>query len=413
MVKTSTRLSPAPAARFVLPKKTTGVLDEEQRELALVHARDLLSVPTAPYAEDGEVDVIRRFVAERKGFGLRMDRYANLIVTWKGRGKKTPKNQPVLAFSAHLDHPGFLYSGKRKGKHTARFHGGLPVENFAGSPVRFFDCKNQEVLATATVARARKDKRRGITAELKYFKGIARRGMFGMWDLTPGQVRGTRMHSRVCDDLIGAAALLATLDILAQEQHPYPVIGIFTRAEETGFTGCQGLLRSGFLKRKKIAVVGLECSSQRSHAKLGDGPIIRVGDRMTIFDPEITRRLQLAGVELARECKGFKVQRALMDGGACESTAYNLWGVPAGALCVALGNYHNHCKQGGVAAEFVDWSDHEGMIALMVRCAKNWHEGRRKTPVPAILDKVWAQELSRLERSTTRLKPTKALGRKR
>jgi endoglucanase len=54
-----------------------------------------------------------------------------------------------------------------------------------------------------------------------------------------------------------------------------------------------------------------------------------------------------------------------MDGGSCESTAYNLWGVRAGAACLALGNYHNCDERGGIGPEQVDWNDFEGLVALL------------------------------------------------
>lgn len=405
MTTASSRPIAAPESRFRLPKRTSGVLDQDQRELTLEHAKAFLSIATAPYAEDLQLAVVRRFVAEREGFELTVDEYANAVVRWKGGSKPAKRRRgaaPLLAFSAHLDHPGFLYSGKRAGKHHASWHGGVPERYFKGAALRFFDIESGDELATAVVAKTYRNKQNELQVELSHFRGRAKSGMFGMWDLTAGRISGTKLHARVCDDLMGAAAILATLDMLAAADHPHEVLGVFTRAEETGFIGCQGLLRADTLG-KGIAVIGLECSPKRPTAKIGNGPVIRVGDAGMIFEPWITHRLQEAAAELAREHVDFRFQRALMDGGRCESSAFNLWGVPAGAMCLALGNYHNCHPDGSIQPEIVDWSDHEGMVALMVRAAKLWHGEASSAAVMRRLELVWKAELPRFSKSSTRM----------
>lgn len=405
MTTASSRPIAAPESRFRLPKRTSGVLNQAQRALTLEHAKSFLSVATAPYAEDHQLEVVRRFVAERDGFELTVDEYANAVVRWKGGSKPKQRKRsdaPLLAFSAHLDHPGFLYSGKRAGKHIASWHGGVPERYFKGAALRFFDLRTGAELATAVVAKTFRNKQNELQVELSHFRGQAKSGMFGMWDLTAGQIRGTKLHARVCDDLMGAAAILATFDLLAAADHPHEVLGVFTRAEETGFIGCQGLLRAETLD-KGVAVIGLECSPKRPTAKIGKGPVIRVGDAGMIFEPWITHRLQEAAAGLAREHEDFRYQRALMDGGRCESSAYNLWGVPAGAMCLALGNYHNCHPDGSIQPEIVDWSDHEGLVALMVRAAELWHGESSNAAVMRRLDLVWQSELPRFSKSSTRM----------
>ncbi len=405
MTGASSRPTSAPESRFRLPKRTSGVLDAAQRELTLDHARDVLSTPTAPYAEDLQLDIVRRFVADREGFELVVDEHANAVVTWTGGSKpekRRKQDAPELAFSAHLDHPGFLYAGKRGGTHRATWHGGVPERYFRGSDVRFFDLKTGAELATARIAKTARDKQGNMSVELSRFRGQAKRGMFGMWDLTAGTIRGTKLHARVCDDLMGAASIFATLDILAAADHPHRVHGVFTRAEETGFIGCLGLLRAKTLS-KDVAVIGLECSPKRPTAKIGEGPVIRVGDAGMIFAPWITHRLQQAAATLVRDHEDFRFQRALMDGGRCESSAYNLYGVQAGAMCLALGNYHNCHPDGTIQPELVDWSDHEGMVALMVRAAELWHGEASDAAVLRRLDAVWERENPRFSASAARM----------
>jgi len=209
----------------------------------------------------------------------------------------------------------------------------------------------------------------------------------------------------VCDDLLGAAAILAALSILAREGHPRPLAGVFTRAEETGFVGCQALLREGALPAD-CAVIGLECSPRRSTARVGRGPVIRVGDAASVFDPELTHHLQACAARIAERASGFVFQRALMDGGRCESTAYNLWGVPAAGLCLALGGYHNVVDagpaRGSIGPEFVDWHDHEGLLALLLEAARSFGEPPAAR-MRARLDGIWTAERELWDASARRI----------
>lgn len=405
-------LDRAPVSRFRLPSAHRGVLAGAERELALNHVYSLLAPPTAPYAEDAQLGVVRRYVADRQGFELSEDEHSNLIVTWLGartsgekpkRGAARGGRVPVLAFSAHLDHPGFAYLGVRKGQHLAQFHGGVPDRFFAGARVRFFDGATRSTLAVARVRSVERNAKHELIARLSEVRGRPKRGMFGMWDLTPGDVRGRRLHARVCDDLMGAAAILSVLDLLAQARYPRRVLGIFTRAEETGFIGCQGLLRSRSLP-ENVAVIGLECSPRRSTAKVGLGPVVRVGDKQSIFQPWITHHLQECAASLRARNEHFLFQRALMDGGSCESTAYNLWDVPAGGLCLALGNYHNCGPRDTIAPEFVDWDDFESLVALMREAAATWGGEAAGTKMRARLNSVWSREYKRLASSARRIR---------
>lgn len=407
-------LAPEPASRFRLPRRASGALEPHERELALRVVRSLLEPPTAPYHEDAQVDVVRAFFAARDNFEVVTDEHANLVVTWRGslrslRGRDAPA---VLAWSAHLDHPGFHYAGRAGGRHRAVFHGGVPEAYFRGARVRFHEPGTARACATATVERVVREQDE-LVAVLRDFRGAAKEGMFGVFDLASGVVRGTRLHARVCDDLLGAAAILCTLDRLARARHPAPAIGVFTRAEETGFVGCQGLLRSGSLPGH-VALVGLECSPRRPTAKVGAGPVIRVGDKQSVFDPAITHHLQETAESLRTRVPGFRYQRALMDGGSCESTAYNLWNVPAGALCLALGNYHNCGSANRIAPEFVDWNDFEGLVLLMGEAAATWSAASDSgAKMRARLERIWQREYKRLAQSSRRIRAGLRSGRSR
>jgi endoglucanase len=189
-------------------------------------------------------------------------------------------------------------------------------------------------------------------------------GAFAMWDLPAFALKDGRIYSRACDDLIGCAAIVALFQELSAARAEATVYGLFTRAEEVGFVGAIQLAKSGRVPRD-VTIVSLECSSEKSPGagRMGDGPIIRVGDKTSIFDDAAT-------AALVKDAK-LPHQRCLMSGGTCEATAYQLYGYRTAALCVALGNYHNCGPETTIAPEFVAVDDVAGMIALMRAAAMN------------------------------------------
>jgi putative aminopeptidase FrvX len=66
-------------------------------------------------------------------------------------------------------------------------------------------------------------------------------------------------------------------------ESPASVYGVFTRAEEVGFIGAIQLAKSKQLLQD-VTVVSLETSAELPPAKIGAGPIVRVGDRTSVFD---------------------------------------------------------------------------------------------------------------------------------
>jgi len=274
-------------------------------------AEAIVSQPTAPFHEDAVRAEIARQLATCKSIQLDEDRFGNLIARYQ-RGKKSP----TLAFAAHMDHPGYV---------GREFLGGVPK------------------------------------AYLKKKAGTEKFGTFRMWDLPAFQVKQDRIHSRACDDLIGCACVVAMLQELDRSKRAGAAYGLFTRAEEVGFVGAMQLAKSGLFP-KSLTIVSLETSSVKGGpVKFGAGPIIRVGDRTSIFDASATALLQEAA-----KASEIKCQRALMQGGTCEATAYALYGYRTAAICVALGNYHNCGPKEKIASEYVSVADAVGMAELCV-----------------------------------------------
>jgi len=80
---------------------------------------------------------------------------------------------------------------------------------------------------------------------------------------------------------------------------------------------------------------------------------------------------------LKRTTSGFTYQRKLLDGGACESTAYVEYGYDTTGLSLPLGNYHNmNHGTGRIAAEYVDLHDFEQLVCWFVALAEAEIEGK-------------------------------------
>lgn len=286
-------------------------------------ARSILSQPTAPFREAAVRAEIERLLARCPHVACRRDDFGNLIATYQ-RGAAPLR----FAFAAHMDHPGYVWGAKSGEEARRHFLGGVPERYREKQPP---------------------------TCE---FDG------FAMWDLPACDVREGRIFSRACDDLIGCAAIVAMFHELERRGAETSVCGLFTRGEEVGFVGAMKLAAARPLPGD-VVIVSLECSSEKGGpVKMGDGVIIRTGDKTSIFDSRATAQL----LTLAKE-RGLAHQRALMQGGTCEATAYALEGYTTAAICVALGNYHNCGADDRIEPEFVSVDDAVAMTMLCVEAA--------------------------------------------
>jgi putative aminopeptidase FrvX len=124
-------------------------------------------------------------------------------------------------------------------------------------------------------------------------------------------------------------------------------------------------------RRRKIPrtafVISTGMSKERPWARIGNGPGIHVGDRMTVFDLLATMFL----TDMARRSV-VRAQRCLMDGGGCEATAYGAFGCRTSGLCLPLGNYHHIGANGVARAEYVSVSDLESLLRLTVAAVEHW-----------------------------------------
>jgi endoglucanase len=182
---------------------------------------------------------------------------------------------------------------------------------------------------------------------------------------------GGKLHATAIDDVLGSVVMLATLAEASRRRLRTHLWCAFTRAEEVGFPGVIALIQSKKIPKSAL-VVSIEMSKERPWARIGNGPVVRVGDRASIFDPTASAFLLRAAERCRADESKFRVQRCLMDGGTCEATAFVGFGYQAGGLCLPLGNYHNIGPSQRPRAEYVSVGDLEQLLALTVTAAGEW-----------------------------------------
>ena len=365
---------------------------DSKRARALL--RELTGLPTAAGREDAVVRFVRGWAKRKRRLRLREDAAGNLVLA---AADEPAGGEPVLLV-AHMDHPAAVVAEADPAtpkRLRARFLGGVRVEAMKGGAVRLHRDRRRGTLRGRVVEAASPGPPPGAVGpgerpdpELAVAFGRphgANPGDVLTWDLGGPAVRGTRLHAPACDDLAGVAAALATLEAVARRRGPAegaPLRVLLTRAEEVGFVGAIAACRLGTIPAG-AGVVVLECSKASDDAPIGAGPVVRVGDRTSTFDPELTASIAAAAADLASEgaaagagkptdrnaAASFRWQRKLMTGGTCEATAYAAFGHRAACICLPLGNYHNMSDEDPdrLAREVISLNDFDGMLRLLER----------------------------------------------
>lgn len=344
-----------------------GVVIGRMPEAFIDIVRRLLPLPTAPYHEHHVIEEVRRFASQRS-LSIEADEFGNLSLS-----VGTPTSG--LCLTAHLDHPA-LGLARRESTRDILFEklGGVPTDLTRDARVLLYDTAPgrtlPEPIGGGSVTAFLEEGVPGSSTPCPAFRvrvdgDVPDVELFAVWDLTPCALEGERIVGRACDDLVGVCVALATLDHCHEQGASLSVL--LTRAEETGFGGMLAAVEAGGLDAE-AAYINIECSSYRAGAPLGDGPVIRVGDRRWIFDAGVTAALSCCAEKLTRTQPGFRVQRRLMDGGVCEATPLSRSGRATGAVALPLDNYHNN---GGhhLLPEAVHLRDAENLVTLLAELA--------------------------------------------
>ena len=334
--------------------------------------RELTAMPTAAGRESRVLAWIRAWARARRSVEVTRDEYGNLMLRRRGVEGPSP-----IVFAAHLDHPAFVVTGGDGKRVVAAFRGGVQEAYFVGSRVRgYWGASSAEPTAAGRIEHYEPgeidgDGRRGDpTVRVRFARdpGLGP-GDILTWDLGATAIRGDRVRAAACDDLAAVAAMLSAFDRLLKRRKSAktPDVRLLcTRAEEVGFIGAMGACRSGLIPRG-ARIVALENSKSFAESPLGGGPIVRVGDRVSTFDPGLTYRVAEVARQIGEQDAGFVWQRKLMAGGACEATAYQTLGYTATCVCLPLGNYHNMDEaRGKIAPEIISLRDYHGLVRLLV-----------------------------------------------
>lgn len=363
---------------------------------------ELTGIPTAAGRERRVIDWIQRWVAERPSCSLSADSHGNLELRCDAadtkRARKSDSRAPIY-FTAHLDHPAFVVE-RIVGPATVElaFRGGVMDDFFDNARLIIHTEDNRTVPATLTERTGPQEPFKRFHADLDADNadGIAV-GDIATWNLPAPEVRDGLLHAPACDDLAAAVAALAAYNELLDRNEAGNVRLLFTRAEEIGFVGAIGASRSKLMPTGS-RILALENSRSFAESPIGGGPIVRVGDRISVFSPSLTDAVARRAEEIAggpatprasekhSEAPKWKWQRKLMAGGACEASVFCAYGYESTCLCLPLGNYHNmadlEAVQAGtnaepphIAPEHIAIADFDGLVDLLIGCGTSLDEG--------------------------------------
>ena len=324
----------------------------------------LLPLPTASFHEGFVSSFI---LGELKSLGLspQLDRYGNILVRW-GEGESQ------VAWVAHMDHPGFEVIEAKGSQAEAQWFGGVDPKYFTGAKVVIYRGSSGAVSAKGGVKKFSQNSQGRVDKMTLRVEGSVNAGDFGTWDLVPFRRRGELIYTKGADDLVGCAVMIAALNEIKQRGLKKGVLAIFTRAEEIGFVGTLGVLEDGSIS-PATKMISIETSKALPGVRLGSGPVIRLGDRTSMFHHEMVLFMDHVAREEKKKNQDFSFQRRVMDGGTCEATPFQLKGYMAGGIAIPLRNYHN---QGGkvIAPEGVHLKDVEGSVRLLVQTLRRIDE---------------------------------------
>ena len=329
------------------------------------------------YWEDGPADYLAEH-ARNVGLEVVIDEWGNVLATKHGKDHAAPG----IAFVAHTDHPGYEVVVRNGSKLTMKTLGGVGIAaGREGTKILVIGENGERIEARVTGAEPTEgdfSKSREVAgwlgtdtvyAELSDAEinlGDLPRPVVP--DLPDFSIEDGLIKMRAADDLAGCAAILAALESIVNTSTDGNVYGLFTRAEETGLVGAR-LAAENELLPKNTIIVSVETSSVLPGAEIGEGVVIRTGDRAATFDYEAEAYLGQAVHKIKSANPDFKIQRQLMNAGGCEASAFKAFGYKVTGTAFPLGAWHNRGET-GVEPEFISKDDFVGGAILIAEAAK-------------------------------------------
>ncbi len=374
----------------------------------------ILTQPTSPFREARVIATILD-ILKSESVPHFVDPVGNIIIGVSSEIEyldlvQMPSTEPVRVFIAHMDHPGFHgVQWKSPTELAIQWHGGSPTQHLEGAKVWLSDrtgwstegkmsqaCLHPSgrAIDSALIILEDSEVSQKLTDPTQIYGGFGFR--------SPWWQEGELIYTKAADDLVGSFAVVSlAIDLWKVKSNPPPFIGLLTRAEEVGFIGAIGHFELNWLQRAKrpVLCVSLEASRTLPGAEMGKGPVVRLGDKFTVFDSGALKIFS----ELAQTRLPDQHQKRIMDGGTCEASAATVYGFPSIGISVPLGNYHNQSFEGGPdsaprlgpAPEFVHRQDIVGLIQLchsLMTPSLNW-----KNP--------WQKKLEEFRREFNGYKP--------
>lgn len=366
-----------PSMPVANPYRTTATERRRHEKTAL----ELTALPTAAGREWRVQAYLDAWLKARsRSLDWKRDADGNLLVTRKTRGRRRGGPKPLL-ITAHLDHPAFVVTGIAEDGRTidAQFRGGVHDPYFEDARVEFLDRDDTAARGRIVELRQADDACpfKTVTVRLaRRHPGLAS-GDVGRWAFPEPRITGKGerrvLRTHACDDLAAAAAALCAFDRIRTRKGQEHVGLLFTVAEEVGFVGAIGAATNGLVPRN-ARLVCLENSRSFPESPIHGGPIVRVGDRISVFSPSLTNAISDLMRTHAASHRNFRWQRKLMAGGACEATAFSALGFESTCLCLPLGNYHNmrdidevvagH-RPARVGPETIGLDDYHGLVEML------------------------------------------------
>ncbi|MEO1583712.1 MAG: hypothetical protein AAFR96_03955 [Planctomycetota bacterium] len=378
---------------------------------------EITGLPTVAGREHRLIACIEAWCGDRDDVKLSRDDAGNLTISLVG-----DHEGPPIYTTAHLDHPAFIvHRVIGPGTLELAFRGGVMDDYFVDARVEVVTGNDRRLPGTL-IERVEGASSLGtdkhFLCELDDEDDSITTDDMARWLLPEPEIvpadGDSIMHTHACDDLAAAACALEAFDRIrakrAAGETRVDARILFTRAEEIGFIGAIAATRLGTIPRD-AKVIALENSRAFPEAPIGGGPIVRVGDRLTIFSPRLTDDIARIAEEIAGgpsaptasqkdgDLPKWKWQRKLMAGGACEATVFCHAGLDATCVCLPLGNYHNMADLAAVQAgtntepptvgrEHISLADAQGMVDLLVACYERLGSPPKSKTAERI-DRLW------------------------
>lgn len=382
----------------------------ERTERNEAYLQQLTSLPTAAACEQHVIAWLEDRIAQWPDVELQRDAHGNLYVR---RTTIATSASPII-IQAHLDHPAFVVDRVMDDRNiAAQFRGGVDRAYLTTAAVRIVRQIGGEPV-TARVQSVNEKTQQPwakfeVVLKLDESAQDIRPGDIGVWDLPAAEIHEGLLHAPVCDDLAAVAAAVSAYETWLEQcdnntaaDAVLPDVRLlFTRAEEVGFVGTLAVAMGDELA-KNSRIVALENSKSFAESPIGGGPIIRVGDRTSIFNSDLTYRINHLAQQLAdrrqQADEPFAFQRKLMPGGTCEATVYTAMGFTATCLCLPLGNYHNMNESTvRIDREIISIDDFHGLTQLLVEIMHRLDVPDEQADIVSKMKKIWADRRALLE----------------